>query len=118
VAHFSSSDDGVDLANNIRQGTATAISDGSYQSSLGTSAFVLRSTGNVTKICGLNAVPGPKETQSAYRSKLAGVSGSLAILASICSLHQISSGKATVGLDGNQALKIGALAVGCFPTQF
>jgi hypothetical protein len=53
----------------------------------------------------VNAVPGPEETQSAYRSELAGVSGSLAILASVCSLYQISSGTATLGLDGDQALK-------------
>jgi hypothetical protein len=54
---------------------------------------------------GPEAVLGPEEIQSTYQSELVGTTGSLVILASITSLHHISSGHATIGLDGNQVLK-------------
>jgi hypothetical protein len=56
-------------------------------------------------LLGVNTVPRSEDTQSAYRSELAGVAGSLAILAATCSIHHITTGEATIGLDGDQALK-------------
>jgi hypothetical protein len=105
VSTMDCSDDGADLADAIRLGTATAISDGSFQSGIGTSAFILRSNDSSKRITGVNAVPGAEAIQSAYWSELAGISGSLAILQATCLLHDISSGQITIGLDGDQALK-------------
>jgi ribonuclease HI len=105
VDKFDCSDNGENLAQAIQQGTATAISDGSYQSGRGTSAFILRGNDCTKRLLGVNTVPGLEDTQSAYRSELAGVAGSLAILAATCRIHHITDGEATIGLDGEQALK-------------
>ena len=52
----------------------------------------------------MNSVPGNCDEQSAYRSELAGVSGSLSILAAVCTIHDVQSGLVTIGLDGEQAM--------------
>ena len=52
----------------------------------------------------VNTVPGHRQEQSAYRSELAGIEGALAILESVCKVHDIQHGAATIGLDGEQAL--------------
>jgi hypothetical protein len=73
---------------------------------MGTSSSILfhsRST-NPNRITTVNAVPGNPNEQSAYRSKLAGISGSLAITAAVCCIHDINEGSITLGLDGRQAL--------------
>jgi hypothetical protein len=97
-------DEGADFASAIIQGTATAISDGSYKDGVGASAFILRDDNRDIRIQGVNAVPGQEETQSAYPSELSGVSGSLAIIESSCKLHNVQTGQVTIGLDGEQAL--------------
>jgi hypothetical protein len=65
------------LVQDIKQGTASAVSDGSYKNNNGTSAFLLCAADVTNCIIGVNAVPGAPSEQSTYRSKLAGVSGIL-----------------------------------------
>ena len=96
-------DDGHDLTAAIQDGTATAISDGSYKDGYGASCSVLRGH-NRTRIISINAVPGPSEDQSAYLSKLAGISGSLLILQVLCNRHNITTGSITIGLDSRSAI--------------
>ncbi len=77
-----------------------------FKNSMGTSLSILfhsRSTGP-NRIVSVNAVPGNPNEQSAYRSELAGNSGSLAITAAVCRIHDINEGLITLGLDGRQAL--------------
>ena len=50
-------------------------------------------------------VPGPIDAQSAYRSELAGISGSLLILQALCNKYNLSTGTITIGLDGKSALE-------------
>ena len=97
-------DNGLDLALGITQGNATAISDGSYKEQYGASCSILRGPNRTKRIITINAVPGPPDAQSAYRSKLAGISGSLLILPALCNLHQITDGLITIGLDGKSAI--------------
>ena len=97
-------DDGHNLASAIQDGTATAISDGSYKDGYGSSCSVLRGH-NRTRIITINSVPGPTDSQSAYRSELAGISGSLLVLRAICTKYNISSGSITIGLDGKSAIE-------------
>ena len=101
---FHSDDDGLALAAGIIQGKATAVSDGSYKTQVGTSGFVLRGANRTLGAVGANAVPGNPEEQSSYRSELAGISGSLAIIAAVCDKYGIVSGSITMALDGQQAL--------------
>ena len=96
------------LAMGIITGHATAVSDGSYKETegdhFGTSAFVLRGANRSAGALGVNAVPGNNHEQSSYRSELAGISGSLAIISAVCDKYDITSGAITIALDGEQAM--------------
>ena len=78
IHSFHSPDKGHSLAMAIIQGSATVVSDGSYKSSIGTSGFILRGISRSLSAYGTNIVPGNLEEQSAYRSELAGIEGSIA----------------------------------------
>ena len=96
-------DEGQDFAHGITLGTATAISDGSYKAGYGTSCSVLRGPQRIC-IVSINYVPGHTDSQSAYRSELAGISGSLLLIAAICHKFHISHGAVTIGLDSQSAI--------------
>ena len=99
------------IADNIRNGKAIAISDGSFKNANGTSAFLVCAEDDSKKIIDVNAVPGACKEQSAYRSELAGVSGILMVLDIVCTKFRITSGGIEIGLDGQQAM-IAASEVG------
>eukprot|EP00978_Attheya_sp_CCMP212_P039950 scaffold212866_cov59-Attheya_sp.AAC.1 len=65
-------DDGANVAQAIRDGTAQAVSDGSYLISTGNGAagYVLLGTSRHLRIEGILVVPGCSLTMSAYRSEL------------------------------------------------
>ena len=106
VESVSIKDNGRSLAAAILQGKARAVSDGSFKNAMGTSSSILfhSRANDPNRIISVNAVPGNANEQSAYRSELAGVSGSLAITAAVCRIHDIQEGSITLGLDGQQAL--------------
>ena len=131
--HMYVKDNGTAIAQAIRNDTAVAVSDGSYDPEFqtGTSAFILIENINDlpqdtldTKgrhpafaenanrrppndsdntIRGSNQVPGSPEHQGAYRSELAGILAVLIILQELCRIHDIQSGSITIGLDGQGA---------------
>jgi hypothetical protein len=85
------SDNGFLVADAIGDGTALAISDGSYKNERGTSAFLLQGLSKEQgRILGVDCTPGDPSDQSAYRAELSGISGILATLSIICQIHQIS----------------------------
>ena len=92
------------IATDLRDGTATAVSDGSFKNENGTSAFLVCAEDDSQRIIGVNAVPGACKEQSAYRSELAGISGILMVLDILCKKFKITSGSIEIGLDGQQAL--------------
>ena len=92
------------VAEDIKNGTATAVSDGSFKNKNGTSAFLVCAKDDSQRIIGVNVVPGACKEQSAYRSELAGISGILMVLDILCKKFQITSGAIEIGLDGQQAL--------------
>ena len=101
------------LVEGIRSGTASIISDGSYEANssigkAGTSAVILAPS----TICqpkhwvkGYNQVTGPEESQSVYRSELAGVIAGLTILDILVRHHNIIEGSVTIALDGRTTMK-------------
>ena len=105
--HLHISDECKSLAAAILQGTATAISDGSYHpdSRIGTSGFILRGLNRHLSAAGANVIPGSPEEQSSYRSELGGISGVLAVVSATCDKYDLQEGCITFGLDGEQALK-------------
>jgi hypothetical protein len=100
-------DNGLSIAAAIICGDARAVSDGSFKNEMGTSASILCHTRSKDpqRIISVNSVPGNKEEQSTYPSKLAGVSGSLSTIAAVvCTVHDITTGSITIWLDGEQAM--------------
>ena len=101
-------DDGRALAHALRQGTAIAVSDGSYKAGRGTAAFILETSDKFEpqgRIVGVNIIPGETDDQSAYRSEIGGISGIVETIGILCARHSITSGAIEVGLDGDQAMK-------------
>ena len=95
---------GLSVAMAILNGSAKAISDGSYKDKMGTLATVIYGDDKTKRMMCVNAPPGHADEQSAYRSELAGIEGTLALLSSVCKVHDIHEGSVTIGLDGEQAL--------------
>ena len=98
-------DDGASIAAGIRNGSARAVSDGSYKDGYGTAAGCV-STGpeDDDMLYFVTSVPGVMDDQNSYRSELAGVLGVMYILEALCSTFHIQSGTITVALDGKEAL--------------
>ena len=115
IDHIDVPDDECEaIAQSIREGSARAVSDGSYyeQYKIGASAFVISAfphdegkTDNNTQLWGKNWVPGNPSIQSAYRSELAGIIGVLSTLEFIVNHFHIETGSITLALDGESALK-------------
>ena len=63
------------MASAIQDGTAIAVSDGSYKTEFGTSALALEGEDSTNRIVAVNVVPGDPTDQSSYRSELAGIFG-------------------------------------------
>ena len=101
------------LVEEIRYGTANIVSDGSFEQNsfigqTGTSAVILApSTTCQPKYWtrGENWVTGPEESQSVYRSKLAGVIAGLTIVDIFVRHHNITKGAVTLALDREKAMQ-------------
>lgn len=78
IQEITVTDNGKAIAQAIRDGTAIAVSDGSYKNERGTAAFILEISDNFEetgRIVGVNSIPGEPEDHTSYRSELGGVSG-------------------------------------------
>ena len=94
-----------EVAQALRNGMATAVSNGSYKEGLGSSATIIHGGKRAAGIVVTNRVQGPTIYQSAYRSKLAGCLASLITAKIICQLHNVTAGSVTIGLDSQEALR-------------
>jgi hypothetical protein len=95
-------DDGQSSAAGIIRGTAKVTSDGSFKDEAGTSASLAKGDDYSLALVSCNLVPGRASDQSAYRSELAGVVGSLILVWLTYVRHGITEGN--VRLDGLTAL--------------
>jgi hypothetical protein len=64
-------DNGTEIADALQEGTAAAVSDGSYEDAQGTSAFVIEGSSSVGRLVGVNVTPGEEESQSPWAESLA-----------------------------------------------
>jgi hypothetical protein len=87
----------------IKDGSARAVSDGSFKDRFGTAAFTIIAERD-TSIIGLNIVPGHPSDQGAYRSELAGLFGNILVVNALCQWAGISGGAIKIGCDGLSAL--------------
>jgi hypothetical protein len=101
-------DGGAAIALAISAGTATAVSDGSYDDSrqAGSSAFIIAPNKDKDTVCleGMNFVTGLPDEQSSYRSELAGVLGVLTCVEALAKFYKIGEGSITIALDGESAI--------------
>jgi ribonuclease HI len=104
VAVLDYSGQGRSVAQAIIQGSTRAISNGSFKDAMGTSATVLYAADENKRIISVNDVPGNRGEQSVYCSELTGIEGALAIIESLCQVHDIQACSITIGLDEKQAL--------------
>ena len=91
------------LIQEITQGTAKVVSDGSYKNGRSASAFQHISQSN-PGFQGSNIVPGDYEIQNSYRSELGGILGNVMTINHICSCYNITYGTVTAGCDNKSAL--------------
>jgi hypothetical protein len=103
-AHLDMTDDGTILAKAISQGDAITISDGSFQDTYGTAAWVLEGSDSAGRMRGAVIVPGNANDQSAYRSELAGIYSILVAVTKLCNFFDIQQGAIELGCDGQSAL--------------
>ena len=81
-------------------------SDGSYKEKFATSSFVLESTKKKVRIEADNAIPGPANSQSAYRSELGGLYGMVCLLTTAIEFLSVKKQhRSQVGCDGKSALE-------------
>ena len=94
------------IAAAIREGSAKAISDGSYKATMarGASASFLTNATTTDYIQVTSISPGTQDLQCAYRSELLGLLASLQLIADICVEYNINKGGCAVICDGKGAL--------------
>ena len=106
IERYTSVDDGKAVAEAIRRGACMGVSDGSFKDQFGTACWSLMIKGEETGgiICPC-VVPGGSESQSAYRSELAGLYGMATMVRALCKFYQIEGGEVELACDGLQALR-------------
>jgi hypothetical protein len=100
-------DDGRTIAQAIRDGTAIAVSDGSFKDCVGTASWVVEGSSPSHRIRGDNIVPGDTENQVSYRSELSGLYGITLVIHALCEFYKIDQGTMEVGYDSITALERG-----------
>ena len=98
------------IVNAVKQGRCRMVSDGSFKDNFGTSSFVLESTTDKVRIEADNVIPGPANSQSAYRSELGGLYGMVFLLTTAIEFFHGKdatsiTGTVQVGCDGKSALE-------------
>ena len=95
------------LIQSIRNGTAKAVSDGSYLAShnLGTAAFIIEGDRQGNSIQGSHETPGSLSSQCAHRSEMFGILGLVLMANAICKNNHITEGAIIAKCDGEGTIK-------------
>ena len=92
------------IAEAIINGTAIAVSDGSFSKAHGTAAWIIQGVSGPGEVGGVLVVPGYPSDQSPYRSELAGLYAIMTAVEAICAFYNIKEGSIEVACDGESAL--------------
>jgi hypothetical protein len=103
--HLVLEDDGTALRQAIQSFDAIAVSDGSYQESFGSAAWVLEGTTAKGQITGVVGTPGHGASQSSYRSELTGLYCIVLTVNKLCAHYGLTDGGIIVGCDRESALE-------------
>jgi len=93
-------DNGKLIAVALANGTCLAMCDGSYQSKLGTAAWVIMDESESGYICGSMWVPGISKDQRAYHSELAGIYSVIRLVNHVCEYYSLTCRAIMLGCDG------------------
>jgi hypothetical protein len=104
VEHFTCPPDTSVIAHSIRQYEAMAVSDGSFQDSFGTAAWVIETDSGDSRLTGKVITPGGEHDQDAYRSELSGIAATVYMVNKLCTFHGITGGGIEFACDGLSAL--------------
>jgi thiamine phosphate synthase YjbQ (UPF0047 family) len=88
----------------ILEGSAIAISDGSYKNFFGTASWTIGNLEVAALLSGQAVCPGAAPDMDSYRSELAGIYCIMAVVKKFCSFHHIKEGSIEIGCDGLSAL--------------
>jgi hypothetical protein len=103
---LSTTDEGFQFAEAIKNHHAIVVSDGSCSSGKAAAAIIAKAQiHSPISITCCNKVSGPPASVNAYRAELSGLFGGLVLIQAICLLHQVQAGKVKIALDGESALK-------------
>jgi hypothetical protein len=95
----------TEIVRDIENGTAVAVSDGSYKDNGGTAAWIIENKSGTQRIVGQVNVPGTVSDQSAYRSEIAGIYGSILVIETIKDALGLEKGGIMIVCDGKNALE-------------
>jgi len=100
---LSSIHNGASIAQAIVEGSAIAVSDGSYKDGYGTASWTIQDESGQS-VDGNLVCPGLTLDMSSFRSELAGLYSIALITLHICKFFHIQEGAITVGCNGRSAL--------------
>jgi hypothetical protein len=91
-----------DVIQAIQQGTARAVSDGSYVESegIGAAGWIVEGTREGNQIRGQQETPGSAASQCSHRSEMWGMVGIILTVNAICKEYNITRGAVTAKCDG------------------
>jgi hypothetical protein len=92
--------DVLHLADAIKEGSAIAVSDGSYNDSFGTATWTIGTMEHPDRITGQEICPGAADDHSSYRRKLAGLYARMAVVQLLCNYFKVQEGRLEIGSDG------------------
>jgi hypothetical protein len=106
IQHLQHTDDGRTLADEIRRGTAIAVSNGGLKLGIGTAAFVIEGRNSINRMKGVNRVPGPIQEGDSHRCEMAGIYVVIKLVEVICKTHKVSGGGIRICCDNTSALQM------------
>ena len=96
----------TEFLNQIEDGTAGCISDGSLKDNVASAGYKsLHHDDEEPAIHGAQKIPGRPKDQTSYRAELAGLLILMTTINYLCALHRIRQGRVTIACDNQSALK-------------
>jgi len=93
------------MAEAIQEGSAMAISNGSYKNTFGTVAWTIGNPDTTSFLSGQAVCPGKADDMDLYRTELAGIYCIMIVVEKFCCFHDIKEGSIELGCDGLSALE-------------
>jgi hypothetical protein len=96
------------IIDSLINGTARAVSDGSYirDKGVGTAGWIIEGSIEGNQLKGQYETPGSTQSQCSHRSEMWGMLGIIMTTNEFCTRHNITRGSITAKCDGEGTIKI------------